>query len=758
MPELHGDLMSQGVDRLKELLFDTEARKLDELNRRLQLLADAEMQHHGELARRVDAVFERAGTEDRLRKSVAIVLDGALRDAEVDRHSQLSEAVAPIVVTTIKTELRNSQDEMVDALYPITGRLVKQYVAAAVKDMMVQINSRLSVGFPGRRLAMQAKSVLTGTSMSELALAETQRLALEELFLIRRGSGELIAHWEVSDEPKGAGDRESGTAVALSNRDALIPPYLVAINAFAEDAFAADAEGMRALDMGDSRIYLRSSVAYLLAAKCTGTGPAAVERAIDEQFLATLDEYQSALAIPPASPSLPGRPAAKAMQSEALGRLLPSLARKLDHKLAEKHAELAPSGSGSFAPLYTLAALILLPLLALGGWTTWQNWQTARTREAVQAVLGSMPEVSSYPLQIDVDRGGTAYTVTGLAPSIETRDRLRERLRSEVNHAEMRDRIAAVAVATGPAADPAVVAALRRTLTEVEVDLWRAPIRRSIDRAATGLGDVSANLARLAPALYSDVERGELARIVSALKSNEPGIGELQRGLASAAVGRAALVAPLTKVSEFLGQIETGIVAMSGGPPSLSRPMTKATDAVEIAEQLPMQVERLALLVATLERTLPLRPLPGQLTALRQRLDNLKFPEPAQPRERTVRERLGEFVRDHAIFFSNNTDYLDERQANQILDDFATLVKAADVMIRVVGFTDERGSQARNSTVATQRAQRVATDLATRGLPTTRIVVLGRPGGFELYPGAGPGSPNRRVEFEIGFVGEPGPP
>ena len=123
--------MSDGVNKLKELLFDTEARRLDEVNRRLVLLAETETQRHGELSRRVDAVFERAGTVERMQKSVAGVIDGALRDAEIDRHDSLSKAVAPLVVSTIKYELKNSQDEMVDALYPITGRLVKQYVTAA---------------------------------------------------------------------------------------------------------------------------------------------------------------------------------------------------------------------------------------------------------------------------------------------------------------------------------------------------------------------------------------------------------------------------------------------------------------------------------------------------------------------------------------------------------------------------------------------------------------------------------------------------
>ena len=745
--------MSQGVDRLKEILFDTEARRLDELNRRLHLLAEAEVQRHGELARRVEAVFERAGTEERLRKSVAGILDGALRDAEVDKHTQLSEAVAPLVVSTIKFELRNSQDEMVDALYPITGRLVKQYVAAAVKDMMVQINSRLAVGFPGRRLAMRARSIMTGTSMSEMALAETQRLAIEELFLIRRGSGDLVAHWAQSANPKTA------PAAIGANRDALIPPYLVAINAFAEDAFSANADGMRTLDMGDHRMYLRSSVAYLLAAKCSGSGPAAVEQVIDEQFLSALTQHKNALAIParPAGmPPLPGGPAANAggagEQAAALARILPSLARSLDQRLADKHAELAPSGSGSFAPLYTITAMILLPIAGWLAWTSWQSWQASRTRDAVQAVLGSVPEIGSYPIQIDVDRGGRAYALTGLAPSSAVRDQIMERLRREIPHAEVRDRLAAVSGVT--AGDPEAVAALRRSLASVEADLWRAPILRTIDRMTPRMAALAGDLRRIGPALTTDNERAELARVIAAITASEPLALQAQRDASTPAATRTSVATPLAQLQSQLTAIETSLSIMTGGVAPAARAQA-STNPVYAAEEISALVERLAMLGGTLERALPQRSLPQQITALRQRLDGLKLPDvPGQ----SARERLAAFARAHAVFFANNSDYLDDQAATRTLDELAQLVQATDARIRVIGYTDELGSQSRNSNIAISRAQRVAAELTSRGVQPGRIVAVGRSNGFDLYPRTGPGTPNRRVEFEIGFIGEPGGP
>jgi hypothetical protein len=63
--------MSDGVNKLKELLFDTEARRLDEFNRRLQILSETQASRHIDLAKRVDAVFERAGSTERMQSKSA---------------------------------------------------------------------------------------------------------------------------------------------------------------------------------------------------------------------------------------------------------------------------------------------------------------------------------------------------------------------------------------------------------------------------------------------------------------------------------------------------------------------------------------------------------------------------------------------------------------------------------------------------------------------------------------------------------------
>ena len=302
--------MSQSVDRLKELLFNTETHALEELARRIDGITQTEARTRADLTERIDTaavmetrarddlirrvdgiaasdarardefkmkldeVYARAGNTEHMTASVADILGDALRRAEVDKHMELSQTIAPLVVTTIKAELRNSQDEMVEALYPITGRLVKSYVAAAIKDLTDQMNRRLE----HNPLMLRLQSLTTGRSVGELALAGTQDFDVKELYLIRRGSGELVAHWPEK---------------AISGREHAMSGVLAAVNEFANDAFSADQSCLRQIDLGGEEVYLRGSPIYLLAARCSGQAPKSVEQTLDDAFLSAVEAQHS---------------------------------------------------------------------------------------------------------------------------------------------------------------------------------------------------------------------------------------------------------------------------------------------------------------------------------------------------------------------------------------------------------------------------------------------------------------------------------
>ena len=118
--------------------------------------------------------------------------------------------------------------------------------------------------------------------------------------------------------------------------------------------------------------------------------------------------------------------------------------------------------------------------------------------------------------------------------------------------------------------------------------------------------------------------------------------------------------------------------------------------------------------------------------------------------------QLSEWTAAHAVFFSDGTSYRSEERAGSDLNALASLMtRAPERPLRIIGYSDLIGSQAHNDKLAIARGDQIAADLVARGIAPERLIVIGRTGSEKMISARnGPNSPNRRVEFQLGFVGE----
>jgi outer membrane protein OmpA-like peptidoglycan-associated protein len=613
--------MSQDVTRLKELLFENEARALADLNRRM------------------DIVFDRAGTSERFTASVASVLDEALAQAEVERHNEVSFAIAPLIVQTIKTEIRGSQDELAEALYPSMGRMVSAYVVSAIRDLMDEINRRLE----SNPFMLRVRSILTGRPVVELAFVEGQRLRVDELFIIRRGLGQSVGHWPSINGPTQQDQRVSG--------------ILSAINEVANEAFDADKATLRRIDLGTSIIYLRASPTHLLAAKCRGVAPASVEQFIDAQFLSTIERLRSLL-NGGTDVDVPTR---------KVNMLLAELAAGLDSGIGEQHAEFSKRRSG-LSPAVVLVWALALALVGWLAWTGYTGYETARVRGIAAEVLAKEPALAGYPVRAVVGTRGRRVALSGLVPTAESAAHAYDKLRAALPTSKVTNETTAL-----PTAD----------LDRARADI--AALQTDVTRLRTQSDDADASL------------RNELTQLGSALGDR---LASLEVSLKQADEGQRADIAALAD-----GLAKANADSAAG--------------------------------------------LAGLRSALSQEIARAVAPTPLQ--------KLATWIDANAIFFVKDTDYRDPQTAAAALDELAPLIKAAGVRVRVVGYTDEKGGEERNTPLSQARADKVIADLVARGVPPAGLVGVGRNDSANLNPVVGEASPNRRVEFEIGFAGEEAP-
>lgn len=748
--------MADTVSRLKELLFQQEAATLADLQLRIEEVANQERQARAAIAaaateaeariaaslgqvdqaskvrieelgriadgtralqlqldERLAALARRTGTPEALKSSVAEVLDEVIDEARENRQEDLTRSLAPILVKTIKAELRNNQDEMVQALYPITGQLVKAYVASAMKDLTARMNRRLS----SNPVMLRLRSLFSGYSMAELALAESQQLEVEELYLIRRGSGELIQRWPASP--------------IRSNSDMHMTNVLAAINDYATTAFQTEGGQLRSLDIDDYTVFLRASPVYLLAAKCRGTAAPGVESLIDQEFLRAVSEHQAS---------------ERETGGDAPPHLLTDLQSRVEGAISARHEVLARAGL-PFSPLRAAIATAVLAICAGLGWYGWTTWEVETTRAKARTAIASVPALDGFPVMLEVGPRGQSVSVAGLAPSEIARTELMARFGADLPGVKVDPKGFAVLPGSPPDLTPDL-AQVRRNLGGVEA-LVKAEIaatqqrtaheaaqrslartERRLDQAASDLGV----LARLQDGARQPVIATALAATQTALGRSRTDLERLSRGQVSGS-DQVALAGQLSARANEIGTAAGRLSGALGGTSqaaAASRADGERLGLAEAANEVALAAERLATVAAAAVQTAAL-------------------PRPAPP---TARQRLADLVRTQAVFFANNDDYRETQATARLLDTVAGLVKEAKATIRVVGYTDERGVQTRNSQLAQSRADKVAQDLVDRGVMRRQLIAVGRAAGPDISPTTGPDSSNRRVEFEIAFEGE----
>ena len=357
---------------LKGLLFSDETEQLAALQARLV------------------ALDGRVGDDALLTKSVANIVAQALRQAEVVGHRELSQAISPLVVASIRREIVDSREVMVEALYPITGRLVSSYVSGAIQKLSDDINARFDALLSPRSLALRMRAALSGKSYGELVLAQNGRFQVSQILLVAAHSGVCIARWP--QDAAGKADDKNVPHIGSSNVD-MISALLTAIMDFSREAFAGESSELRSLNFGNMLLLLRRSPQYIVAAVGKGQVTPNFEARVDEEFLNILD---------------------------ALGKsgVHPAPLLEQLHEKLETIPAVAVKRAGGVSPALVLFSVIGLALAAWIGWSMWRGSEARRLAAQITAVE-HLPELQGYPVSV---QAGDTLRVTGIAPNSAARD------------------------------------------------------------------------------------------------------------------------------------------------------------------------------------------------------------------------------------------------------------------------------------------------------------------------------------------------
>ncbi len=414
-----------------------------ELDRLKRLLLAPETDRLAAVEDRVKALDARVGAPERLEKATAEILVEAFRNAEIARHRDLANAVAPVIVAAMRSEIRNSKDMMVEALYPITGRLVSAAVANAFRDLVADLNVRLERTLSTQHWRLRLRALMTGRSMSEVALAEAQSPQLRRFLLLERGSGRLIAAWRADGEADETSELVSG--------------LIAAITEFAANVYQAHDGELRTLDLGQTRVFLRATPAYLIAADCAGPLRAEDERAFDDGVLHLVGRLDSGETTP----------------EEGVAAVAEGLFEQVEPQRK----------AGSRWRLWLVAlALVALAAWAASGPVLRQMKDRAIAAAFAQAVA-ARPQLAAFPLRAEVDHRAGAVTLIGVAPTQADVDAVAAALRPAAAPYAVAQTTAIVAASQALAQTDAAMADLGRRDAAARERLDAALAQKADDKA-----------------------------------------------------------------------------------------------------------------------------------------------------------------------------------------------------------------------------------------------------------------------------------
>ncbi len=509
-----------------------------ELSALKALLVDDERQDIQELRKQIETLQSYAGSHEEFSATLSDVLLETLDRLQASDPKSLTRTLSPSVVTSIKREISNSRDDMVEALYPITGRMVSASVKSAMQKLTDDINQRFDSLTSPEYIIAKIKSRATGRPISDFTMVGQKSAEISQILLIEKASGISVAYW--SDENEAPTDKD------------MVSGLLSAISTFAEETYKNDTDTeLRTIDLNGKQLAIRHSARHLLAIDFTGVLKSEQKEAIDQAFFALVEEVDTQEDGDPA-PSIE------------------DIATNLNH---------APeSQQGSSKGIYIIG-LLLFGVLGYFGVQKYFSWQFNNKIENIRSAVVNEQDLNAFPIEVSGDYEADEILMSGIVPQSFRF----EAFRAGIDGLDLDD--------------TQIKYQLNYMINESNVDSSAQRLNENIDQLKTSLESQSTTtfdeLNSLAKLLDETQASNNSSRAIAERKIDELKISieELKQEMKAAADRQQSLTGGLSNVAKSVSEISNSQI---GAQESLKSVSDKASQTTLSLEQFSQAVSHLA--------------------------------------------------------------------------------------------------------------------------------------------------------------------
>lgn len=237
------DSLPPSLDRLRELLVKPEQGRIEAVEE--------------QLAEPVDA------------QSVAEVLPKAISHRGTDDEA-LSLALTPTIERGLEESVKRNPKVLADAVFPIIGPAIRRSIAQTMSEFVESINRTVEYSLTLKGLSWRIEAWRTGRPLAEIVLAKSFRYRVEQVFLVHRETGLLLAHVVADGAPQWEPD--------------LVSSMLGAIQDFMSDSFGGEGQDVQLeqIDIASGLLILSPGPDATVAGWVRGTPPPTVREALVE--------------------------------------------------------------------------------------------------------------------------------------------------------------------------------------------------------------------------------------------------------------------------------------------------------------------------------------------------------------------------------------------------------------------------------------------------------------------------------------------
>ena len=168
---------------------------------------------------------------------------------------EIPGTLGPAITEALAEQIKNSKDQVVEALYPIMGKMIKKYISQEISLLTERINKQLEDSFSTNSWKRKFKSWFGGVKEEELLLSELSAISqVEQVLVIEKNSGMLIGQYAKTE---------------TIDKD-MISGMLTAIKSFVEDAFNEKSQNLELIEYELYHIHIQSFVSFYVAVAISG--------------------------------------------------------------------------------------------------------------------------------------------------------------------------------------------------------------------------------------------------------------------------------------------------------------------------------------------------------------------------------------------------------------------------------------------------------------------------------------------------------